>query len=82
MTIKRPKWCGDCRREDDEVNWCDLCSSFVCIDCDNTHECLVDILGNDDDDDVDPSHHKHPDDDEDEDFSQLFPEEEKESEDD
>lgn len=37
------KYCGDCSKETD-CEWCEVCSSFLCSDCDPTHDCLSDCL--------------------------------------
>lgn len=44
MTFKRTKWCVDCNREDASCRWCDICTRMVCMDCDDTHDCLADSL--------------------------------------
>lgn len=31
--------CGDCSTEKD-CEWCEICSSWLCEDCDPTHDCL------------------------------------------
>lgn len=38
------KHCGDCSNEAD-CDWCEVCSSFVCDDCDISHDCLAEDLG-------------------------------------
>lgn len=35
--------CGDCAKEKD-CEWCEICCSWICIICDNVHDCLADDL--------------------------------------
>jgi hypothetical protein len=48
MLKKRPKWCGDCTGEITSAEWCDICSSYVCDDCNTDHDCLADCLEGED----------------------------------
>lgn len=49
MTKRKTLWCGDCSREDDLSTWCDICRTFVCLDCDALHDCTKDIMDDEDD---------------------------------
>lgn len=37
------KNCTDCGKES-PCEWCEVCSSFICEDCDADHDCLSDEL--------------------------------------
>lgn len=41
MSLFKP--CGDCGDETD-CDWCEICSGFVCEDCDVKHDCLAEDL--------------------------------------
>ncbi len=62
--IKRRRVCGDCSRDDDSSEFCDICESLVCMDCSDLHSCFEDEEYDRNDD--------GPLDLDEEDFSQLF----------
>jgi hypothetical protein len=47
--------CGECSAEKD-CDWCEICSSFVCDDCDEAHDCLATLLLDDVDEERDTPH--------------------------